>query len=174
MMEDCVVLENLIEKYFGDKVDKGGNPYIIHCRAVGYGAQFIASKFLLLSPEEVKICLEAGYLHDIFEDTDCPEEELISLGISPKSIEIIKLMTHKKDEPYDVYLDKILENGLATIVKCADMNHNMQFERLGDDVDEDTKLRLKKKYEPRMKKVQSALFSHFHHRLPKDIQLKKY
>lgn len=173
-MEELVVLEKLIEKYFGDKVDKGGNPYVIHCRSVGYGAQFVASTMLLLSDEEVKICREVGYLHDILEDTDCPEEELISLGISPKSIEIIKLLTHQKNEPYDEYLDKILQNGLACIVKYADMSHNMQFERLGDKVDEDTKARLKKKYEPRIKKVQSALFSHFHHRLPQDLQLKKY
>lgn len=169
-----MVLEDLIEKYFGDKVDKGGSPYVIHCRTVGYGAQFIASTMLMLSPEEVKVCREAGYLHDIFEDTDCSEEELIACGISPKSIEIIKLMTHQKNEPYDDYLDKILQNGLATIVKYADMSHNMQFERLGDSVDEETKARLKKKYEPRIKKIQSALFSHFHHRLPKDVRLTKY
>ena len=169
-----MVLEKLIEKYFGDKLDKGGNPYVIHCRTVGNRAQFIASTMLLLSEEEVKICREVGYLHDILEDTDCPEEELVSLGISPKSIEIIKLLTHQKNEPYDEYLDKILQNGLACIVKYADMAHNMQFERLGDKVDEETKSRLKKKYEPRIKKVQSALFSHFHHQVSKDMPLVKH
>ena len=169
-----MVLEKLIEKYFGDKVDKGGNPYVIHCRTVGYGAQLIASTMLLLSDEDIKICREVGYLHDILEDTDCPEEELIALGISPKSIEIIKLLTHQKNEPYDVYLDKILQNRLACIVKCADMSHNMQFERLGDKVDEETKARLKKKYEPRIKKVQSALLSHFHHQFSKDMPLVKH
>ena len=69
--------------------------------------------------------------HDILEDTNCTEQELESY-IGTSSTEVVKLLTKVPQKTYEQYIDDILEDELATIVKIADTMVNLQTSVLGN------------------------------------------
>lgn len=100
------------------QVDKSGQPYILHPLTV-------ASKLETL---ELKV---VGLLHDTIEDTDVTAEYLIEMGIPEDLVEVVKLLTKPKGEPYEKYLRRVKENPMARKVKLADLAHNTSPERVG-------------------------------------------
>ena len=103
---DCQVRE------FGH--DKG-QPYIVHPQRVaacvrGYGA----------SAEAV------AWLHDVIEDTHIKERDLHDAGFPFAVIEAVVTLTKLHREPYLDFILRIRANWLATQVKCADINDNLQ------------------------------------------------
>ena len=106
-----------------NQVDKIGMPYILHPMAVAS---------LLDTPEQK--C--AGLLHDILEDTDMTEEDLLEAGIPARVVEIVKLVTHEKPcegKDYEDYLTKIKADPDARAVKLADLTHNTDPKRAAQD-----------------------------------------
>lgn len=86
-----------------------------------------------------EVCL----LHDVLEDTDVTLEEIeevfedLDLGLYFKLYvkSPLLLVTHDKSEDYDSYVNKILENPIASIVKFMDMSDNLNpsnLDKLGD------------------------------------------
>lgn len=115
---------------FEKKVDKAGHPYMCHLIRV--------SERLDDPIEKV-----AGMLHDVLEDTDVTEKDLIEVGIPSEVIEIVKLVTHdkidksnmtksEKLELYNKEIDKVINSGNihAIRLKEADMSDNYDPERL--------------------------------------------
>ena len=80
---------------------------------------------------------EIAYLHDILEDTNTTTQELISIGISTDTINIINILTKKKDEPYINYINRIKKNSAAQMIKKADLEDNMNISRLNQLTDKD-------------------------------------
>lgn len=80
---------------------------------------------------------EIAYLHDILEDTNTTTQELISIGISTDTINIINILTKKKDEPYTNYINRIKKNSTAQMIKKADLEDNMNISRLNQLTDKD-------------------------------------
>jgi (p)ppGpp synthase/HD superfamily hydrolase len=103
-------------------LDKGGNPYILHCLAVMYGVQYLGSEVMI-----------AAILHDLLEDCkDWNENRLKEEGFSDYSIQLIKLCTHQKNEDYLTYIGRISTDKNAIEIKLSDLRHNMRPDRLID------------------------------------------
>ena len=104
------------KKAHAGQVDKAGKAYILHPLTV-------AAK--LQSPEEKVLAL----LHDVVEDTDVTLED-VKKEFGETIASSLDCLTHRGDETYDQYIRRISKNPLATRVKLADLNHNMELTRL--------------------------------------------
>ena len=94
----------------------GGNDYISHPIAVyemvkkqGYG-------------EDYQI---TALFHDLLEDTDATEEEILSYG-GQNVLTAVKLLTKEKGYDMKNYIDGIKANPIAFAVKSADRLHNLR------------------------------------------------
>jgi (p)ppGpp synthase/HD superfamily hydrolase len=90
-----------------------GAPYITHPEAVAAA---------LTQPEHKLV----AWLHDVLED--CPAwtaERLVAAGIPGFFVDTVVILTHKKDENYFDYIQRISESGMASTVKVADLEHNI-------------------------------------------------
>ena len=93
-----------------------GKPYIIHPMRV-------ANKFC----KETYPMLHAVALgHDILEDTPVTAEDLLKEGIPEGVVELIKILTHHKDEKYVDYIKRVLTDPDARAVKREDLRDNLQ------------------------------------------------
>ena len=100
------------------QVDRGKTPYIFHPMHVAES----------MKDEDSTV---VAILHDILEDTPVSAELLRRKGIPDRLIEAVEIMTHRDDEPYMVYLYRIVnsKNELALRVKYADVLHNLDATR---------------------------------------------
>lgn len=103
---------------FKDKLDKGGQPYILHCLRVMNATQ----------GDECVKC--ASVMHDLIEDADYTSEDLRDLGFSEKTIRIVNALTHEKDEEYDNYIKHVTLDKDATQIKLRDLEDNSNITRL--------------------------------------------
>lgn len=99
------------------QVDKGGNPYILHPLRVMFS----------MKNENEKIC---AVLHDVIEDTNVTLDHLKNEGFSEEVLIALKALTKHKNESYDKFIDRIINNPLACYVKLADLNDNMNLTRI--------------------------------------------
>ena len=81
-------------------------------------------------------------LHDVVEDTDITLNDLNTF-LLPKESEALRMLTHDESVPYMEYIEQISHNRLATLVKMADLKHNMDLSRLAVVTEKDRK-RVKK------------------------------
>lgn len=118
-MDDSQKLDTALayatEKHKGQK-RIGGADYITHPMAVmeivrdeGYGL-----------PYQI-----AALFHDLLEDTDATEEEILDLS-SPEVLEAVKLLTKQKGYVMSEYISSIKDNKIARAVKAADRLHNLR------------------------------------------------
>ncbi len=110
---------NLVNKYFSNRRDRGGNPYKDHLMYVMNHVDTTEEKVV-------------GLLHDIIEDTQVTEGQLLQCGIPQKLIDCIMILTKRPDETYNKYIKRIIKskNQIAINVKLADLENNMDFSRL--------------------------------------------
>jgi (p)ppGpp synthase/HD superfamily hydrolase len=107
---------------FQGKLDKGGQPYILHCLRVMNGVN-----------QSDKEIMQMAVLHDLVED--CPDwtvQRLHEEGFSHKVCSVIELLTHNKIEDYTEYISRISTNPHATEIKLADLRDNTTITRLKD------------------------------------------
>ena len=95
-------------------------------------------------------------LHDVIEDTTVTTFELLDSGYPYVILQALEAITKQESEDYNQYLDRVRGNKIATIVKLADISHNL--ERSKSDAmkyrdDEDKRRRAIK----RVKKYKSAI-----------------
>lgn len=109
-------LELAIQKHKNQK-DKSGKPYILHPLHV----------METVKSDDAKI---VAVLHDIIEDTDVTEEDLLNAGLSKHIVDAIVILTRSRDEDYMDYVKNLSSNPLAKEVKLADLQHNMDLRRL--------------------------------------------
>ena len=109
-------LELAIQKHKNQK-DKSGKPYILHPIHV----------METVKSDDAKI---VAVLHDIIEDTDVTEEDLLNAGLSKHIVDAIVILTRSRDEDYMDYVKNLSSNPLAKEVKLADLQHNMDLRRL--------------------------------------------
>lgn len=106
----------LADKYHYGQVDKAGIPYIEHPKFVSSCVNTLEEKIVAL-------------LHDILEDTNI-DLKILEDNFSNDIVNAIKTMTHKNEESYFEYIERIKLNPIAKQVKIADLNHNMDLSRL--------------------------------------------
>ena len=103
------------EKHKGQK-RIGGDDYITHPVAV---CEIVKSQGY---SEDYQI---TALFHDLLEDTDATEEEILRLG-NNEILTAVKLLTKKKGYDMAEYIGAIKSNEIAFAVKTADRLHNLQ------------------------------------------------
>ena len=104
-------------KFHEGQLDKADRPYIEHPVAV-------AKEF---SDE----CLQSiALLHDVLEDTDCTPRLLRSYQVPETVITSVDNLTHKDGVDYQSYVNSLVVDPCAIVVKIADLSHNMDLTRL--------------------------------------------
>ena len=114
------------------QVDRAGEDYIKHPEKV---ASFVETD------EEKAV----AYLHDVIEDTELTLEDLHEYEFSKEVIEAVDIITKKKGEDYQSYLNSVKKNKLARAVKLADLRHNSDLTRLTKVTEKD--IERKEKYQ---------------------------
>lgn len=109
----------IVAKEFENKTDRAGKPYFLHCMRV-----------MNQMPQDDEELMCIALAHDLIEDTDYTLMNLGTLGFSERIWKTIGLLTHDKNESYDIYIKGIALNKDATKVKLADLKDNSDITRL--------------------------------------------
>lgn len=109
-----------VKKHAG-QTTRDGMPYILHPIAV-------SNRF---SIHEIKEKIVA-VLHDVLEDTDTTEQDIIDNITSDHEILFaLDCLSHRKEDSYEAYIvNMICRSQLAIAVKIKDIEHNMDITRL--------------------------------------------
>ena len=94
----------------------GGAEYITHPMAV---AEIVREKGKNID------CQIAALFHDLLEDTDATENEILALS-NENVLEAVKLLTKQKGYDMAEYVAGIRQNEIAFAVKAADRLHNLR------------------------------------------------
>ena len=116
-MDQIQLAQQICQEAHYGQVDKAGKPYYLHPFTVAD----------MCESEEEKV---VAYLHDVLEDSEYDEMYLRMCGFSDKVVDAVKVLTKELEEEYMHYIDRISQNKLATTVKLADLNHNMDISRI--------------------------------------------
>lgn len=127
-INDIVSFENRIDKlalkianiHHESQTDLSGEPYINHLIAV--------ANMVRQNTTDLRI-VAVAYLHDILEDTNIKEEDLL-MDFPEDVVTAVKAITKEKGEPYFDYLERVKANEWATVVKIADLTHNSNISRI--------------------------------------------
>lgn len=114
------------------QTDKAGKPYILHPLRV----------MQQLETETEQI---VGVLHDVVEDSEYTFEDLENCGFPNEAIAAIKLVTKQPGVDYQAYLANIKSNSIARNVKLADLQDNMNLQRLQTITEKDLQRQAKYK-----------------------------
>ena len=117
-----IALEFARAKHKGQK-RIGGDDYITHPIAV---SEIIKNQGL---DESYQI---TALFHDLLEDTDATEEEIVNYG-NKEILEAVTLLTKKKGYDMAEYIGAIKQNPIAFAVKAADRLHNLQCAIITDE-----------------------------------------
>ena len=117
-----LALEFAKEKHKGQK-RIGGDDYITHPIAV---SEIVKNEGF---DENYQI---AALFHDLLEDTDATEEEILNYG-NKEILEAIILLTKKKGYNMAEYIGAIKQNPIAYAVKSADRLHNLSCAIVTDE-----------------------------------------
>lgn len=116
MLSEMLLLST---QFHYNQLDKGGNPYILHPLKVMY----------YLKSDDVELqCIALG--HDLIEDTACTYQLLRQAGMTERVIEGIRAMTKLPGQAPEEYLQQVLSNRDAMLVKLCDLRHNSDIRRL--------------------------------------------
>jgi (p)ppGpp synthase/HD superfamily hydrolase len=105
--------------------DKGGHDYINHPIRVMHA----------MSNDQEKI---VAILHDVVEDSDWTFERLKKEGFEDSVIESLRCVTkYSEEEDYQEFIKRAATNKIATKVKMADIEDNLDLSRLGTLTEKD-------------------------------------
>lgn len=122
-MKDIILFA--YNKHHG-QFDKAGLPYIFHVHHVVRDVAWRGKDYEIVA-----------WCHDLIEDTDTTYDDLRKLGLSPNLIQSINCLTHRKNEEYFNYIDRVLLDEISVFVKIADLNHNKDLKRLESPTEKD-------------------------------------
>lgn len=109
----------IVSVAFEKKLDKGGNPYTLHCLNV-----------MNQMPHTDYELMSIAVLHDLVEDTYWTLQMLREEGFSERVVNAVACLTHDPNVSYDDYIKIISTNQDARLVKLADLRHNSDVTRL--------------------------------------------
>ena len=122
-------LEQAIElavKHHKGQYDKGGKPYILHPLRL----------MMSVDTDDEKI---VAVMHDLVEDTHITIAYLRTAGFSEKVLSALDCVTNRENEDYESFIERIAQNPLATKVKLADLEDNMDLSRIPEPSKKDYK-----------------------------------
>ena len=121
---------SIARKAHEGQLDKAEVDYIEH-------PIYVASQ---VDTEEEKA---VALLHDVIEDSPVSAEELLQACLPETVVTAVQVLTKKKEQDYQTYLETVKKNPLARVVKLADLKHNSDLSRLSSITEKDRE-RLKK------------------------------
>lgn len=117
------------------QTDKLGANYINHPLRV-HRNLLTHPNFENLSLQDQDDAAVAAILHDVIEDSGIGEgsekftkQNLLELGFTSRSVELVELLTRSDEIHPDVYYEKINADQLAKLVKWADIADNLNVYR---------------------------------------------
>jgi (p)ppGpp synthase/HD superfamily hydrolase len=113
-LEDAI---GLAAKHHSGVRDRGGQPYVLH-------------PLRLMMKMETEAERMVAVLHDLVEDTPVTLASLRSQGFPDEVVVAIDCLTRRQDETYAQFIERIRPNALASRVKLADLEDNMNVLRL--------------------------------------------
>ncbi|MBF0402139.1 MAG: GTP pyrophosphokinase [Magnetococcales bacterium] len=124
------------------QVDKVGAPYILHPLRLMLRAESEAAKMVAL-------------LHDTVEDTSLTLDILRQEGFAEPILNAVDRLTHRPEESYEAYIQRLQQDPLAVQVKLLDLVDNQDVRRLNPIPSEADQRRLEKyrHYEALLRKV---------------------
>ena len=120
--DDIKLLEKAIElakTHHAGVFDKGGHPYIEH-------------PLRLMENMDTNIEKMVAVMHDLVEDTHITIAYLRTAGFSEKVLSALDCVTNRDNEDYESFIERIAQNPLATKVKLADLEDNMDLSRISE------------------------------------------
>ena len=123
-LEQAIALA--VEKHRGQK-DKAGAPYILHPLRVLFRLAWDA-------PEAAQI---AAVLHDVVEDTGVTLDDLRAHGFSDEVVAAVNLLSRHSGDSYEQFIERLLPNPIARLVKRADLEDNMDLKRIPEPGEKD-------------------------------------
>lgn len=114
-LEDAISIAALAHR--GQK-DKAGAPYLLH-----------PLRMMLRMKSEA--AMMAAVLHDVVEDTDWTIEGLREQGFPKEVLAAVGCLTHRDGESYEEFIGRVQSNQIAQQVKIADLEDNMNIQRIG-------------------------------------------
>jgi (p)ppGpp synthase/HD superfamily hydrolase len=64
-------------------------------------------------------------LHDVLEDTTVTVDDLLNSGVPRTVVNAVVALTHRPEDSYDEYIERVADNELARQVKLADIADNL-------------------------------------------------
>ncbi len=113
-LEDAVAIAALAHR--GQR-DKAGAPYLLH-------------PLRLLLRMDSELVMMAAVLHDVVEDTTWTLEQLREAGFPEAVLAAVDCLTRRSQESYDAFIDRASQHPIARQVKIADLEDNMNLQRL--------------------------------------------
>jgi (p)ppGpp synthase/HD superfamily hydrolase len=115
-IEDAIIIAT--EAHRG-MTDKGGQSYILHPLRVMHA----------VNTDEERV---AALLHDVVEDTEWTLEKLRETGVPDPVVEAVDCLTRRDGETYEDFVVRCKPNAIARQVKLADIQDNMDLNRLDE------------------------------------------
>lgn|ERR1051325_4137110 len=113
-LEDAISIAALAHR--GQK-DKAGAPYLLH-------------PLRLMMRMTSEAAMMAAVLHDVVEDTDWTLQQLRERGFSDEVLKAVECLTRKEGENYEEFIERVRKNAIAQEVKIADLEDNMNIQRI--------------------------------------------
>jgi (p)ppGpp synthase/HD superfamily hydrolase len=132
-------LKHAVKAHAG-QVDKCGQPYVLHPIAVAEAVD--AAVFVLFDRQDRETMVVAALLHDVWEDTAYNDHNGRLSGSEQATLEAL---TRDPAEPYAAYIERTCLSPMASVVKLADLAHNLSPERQ-DCLPEKERKGLEKRY----------------------------
>lgn len=107
------------------------------------GVDFIEHPIYVASQVDTEEEKAVALLHDVIEDSPVSAEGLLQAGLPETVVTAVQVLTKKKEQDYQTYLETVKKNPLARVVKLADLKHNSDLSRLSSITEKDRE-RLKK------------------------------
>ena len=133
---DCRRCASYMKLKHEGQTRKQGTPYYEHPLRVGN---------MLKEKGYDNNYLVAGYFHDLLEDTNATEEEILELS-NKQVLEAVKLVSKTKGYIMEEYISGIRNNDIAKLVKLADRIDNIR-----DSLNNHTSIEFRTKYEKETK-----------------------
>ena len=115
-IEDAVAIA--AEAHKGVK-DKAGAAYILH-------------PLIMMMRLKTEAEMITAVLHDVVEDTSWTIEKLRVQGFSEEVLEAIECVTNSEGESYEKFIERAGRNPIARRVKIADLEDNMNIQRIDE------------------------------------------
>lgn len=119
------------KKIHKDQLDLGKQLYINHPIRVA-GRVLVENGGVNCNLQEVETAIITALLHDTIEDAEKHVDVITVIkNIGGWScLRAVKCLTKEEDETYETYIERVSRNDLATVVKMADLQDNLDPSRV--------------------------------------------